>query len=179
MKWAHPLVVFSGAVCLAASVQASADSWPSKPVRLVVPYPPGASTDAVAREVAHKMSQNLGETVIVENRPGSGGHLGSAQVARSAPDGYTLLLGTNGSHGLSQLVREDNSFDPVDDFTALTPAATLPIALVTHPSVPATNANGFRQPDHRVEASGKRPAQHDRAGGGRKDAAVSGLSHHR
>jgi len=115
----------------------AAEAWPSRPVRLIVPYPPGASTDTVAREVVNRLSQDLGQQFIVENRPGAGGQTGSATVARSDPDGYTLLLGTNGSHGLGQLVNETSLYDAIDDFTPLTPVAIMPVALAAHPSVPA------------------------------------------
>lgn len=118
-----------------------AEPWPSHPVLLVVPYPPGASTDKVSRDVAHRLSQDLGQQVIVENRPGAGGRMGATQVSKAEPDGYTLLLGTNGSHGLSQLVLKDAvEYDPITDFTPITPVVTLPIVLVAHPSVPANNA---------------------------------------
>lgn len=115
-------------------------SWPQRPVKLIVPYPPGASTDAVSREVARQMSVNLVQQVIVDNRPGAGGLNGAAEVSRAAPDGYTLLLGTNATHGLAQLVTKRKLYDPIKDFTPLTPVAMMPLALVAHPSVLANNA---------------------------------------
>jgi tripartite-type tricarboxylate transporter receptor subunit TctC len=136
------LAALHGAALLAPlSVRAQdAQSWPQRPVKLIVPYPPGASTDAVSREVARQMSVFLGQQVIVDNRPGAGGLNGSSEVSRSAPDGYTLQLGTNATHGLAQLMTRRKLYDPIKDFTPLTPVAMMPLALAAHPSVPAGNA---------------------------------------
>lgn len=121
------------------AAHANDSRWPDRPVKLVVPYPPGASTDTVSREVAQQMSTTLGQQIVVDNRPGAGGIAGAEQVSRAAPDGYTLLLGTNGTHGLAQLMTKRKLVDPIRDFTALTPVAIMPLALVVHPSVPAGN----------------------------------------
>ena len=136
------LTTLFGALLLNISVAVTthAESWPTKQIRLVVPYPPGASTDAVSREVALRLSANLGQPVVVENRPGASGTTGVEQVSRSAPDGYTFVLGTNATHGLVQLLSKRQMYDPVNDFSPLTPVAVMPLALVAHPSVPASNA---------------------------------------
>lgn len=130
------LVAFAGPVC----AQAPAASWPSKPVRIVVPYPPGGSTDALTRRMAQQLTVNLGQQFIVENRPGASGMMGTEQVSRSAPDGYTLVMGNNATHGLNQLLSKRKLVDPLADFTPLTLAAMMPLALAVHPSVPANNA---------------------------------------
>jgi tripartite-type tricarboxylate transporter receptor subunit TctC len=128
---------------LAAPLLAIAQPYPSKPIRLVVPYPPGGSTDLLARSVAQKVGDSLQQQVIVENRGGGGGTLGSGVVARSAPDGYTLLLGTNATHTLAMFFIKGLQYDPVKDFTPLTAAVVVPIALAVHTSVPANNAKEF------------------------------------
>lgn len=128
---------------LAAPLLATAQPYPSKPIRLIVPYPPGGSTDLLARSVAQKVGDSLQQQVIVENRGGGGGTLGSGVVARSAPDGYTLLLGTNATHTLAMFFIKGLQYDPVKDFTPLTAAVVVPIALAVHTSVPANNAREF------------------------------------
>jgi tripartite-type tricarboxylate transporter receptor subunit TctC len=123
-----------------AQAQAPAESWPSKPVRIVVPYVPGGSTDALTRRMAQQLTVNLGQQFIVDNKPGASGMVGAEYVSRSAPDGYTLLLGNNATHGLNQLLTKRKLVDPLTDFTPLTVAAMMPLALAVHPSVPANNA---------------------------------------
>lgn len=133
--------VLAALVLGAAAAHAEAPaSWPSKPVRIVVPYPPGGSTDALTRRIAQQLSTNLGQQFIVENRAGASGMLGSEQVARATPDGYTLVLGNNATHGLNQLLSKRKLVDPLADFTPLTLAAMMPLALAVHASVPANNA---------------------------------------
>lgn len=141
----HPLIGSAVAVALAAVVgaahaQAPAASWPSKPMHIVVPYPPGGSTDTLTRRVAQRLSLNLGQQVVVENRPGAGGMMGTEQVSRATPDGYTLVLGNNATHGLTQLLSKRKVLDPIHDFTPLTLVAMMPLALAVHPSVSANNA---------------------------------------
>jgi tripartite-type tricarboxylate transporter receptor subunit TctC len=128
---------------LAAPLLAIAQPYPSKPIHLVVPYPPGGSTDLLARSVAQKVGDSLQQQVIVENRGGGGGTLGSGIVARSAPDGYTILLGTNATHTLAMFFIKGLQYDPVKDFTPLTAAVVVPIALAVHTSVPVNNAREF------------------------------------
>jgi tripartite-type tricarboxylate transporter receptor subunit TctC len=116
-----------------------AQAYPDKPIKLVVPYPPGASTDSLARTVAQKISGPLGQTVVVDNRAGASGNIGSEIVAKSAPDGYTFLLGTDATHAANMNMVPNPPFHPVRDFTPLSFAAINPIVLVVHPSIPATN----------------------------------------
>lgn len=136
---ASSLVVALTSLTGVAHAQSPA-SWPSKPVRIVVPYPPGGSTDALTRRLAQQLTTNLGQQFIVDNRAGASGMVGTEQVSRSAPDGYTLSLGNNATHGLNQLLSKRKMVDPLADFTPITVAAMMPLALAVHPSVPANNA---------------------------------------
>jgi len=114
-------------------------SFPERPIKLIVPYPPGASTDALARIVAQKVSTSLGQPVVIENKAGASGNIGTEIGSRSAPDGYTIMLGTDATHAANYHMLKDPPFHPLRDFTPLTLAAMNPIALVVHPSVPAKN----------------------------------------
>ncbi|WP_158273407.1 tripartite tricarboxylate transporter substrate binding protein [Limnohabitans sp. 2KL-51] len=107
----------------------------------MVPYPPGASTDAVGRIVGQKLSANIGQTVIVDNRAGASGNIGTEFVSRSAPDGYTFVMGTDATHASNSFLTANPTFDPIKDFTPLAIVAMNPIALVVHPSVPAKDLN--------------------------------------
>jgi tripartite-type tricarboxylate transporter receptor subunit TctC len=127
-------------IALVQSFPALAQAWPSKPIRLVVPYPPGGSTDLLARTIGQKVGEALGQQIIVDNRAGAGGMLGSEIVARAAPDGYTLLLGTGATHGLTLLLSKAIPYDPVKDFTPITAAVEVPIILCVSLQVPATTA---------------------------------------
>jgi tripartite-type tricarboxylate transporter receptor subunit TctC len=119
---------------------ARAQAWPDKPIRLVVPYPPGASTDAMGRIVAQAIAGPLGQTVVVDNKGGASGGIGSDFVAKSPPDGYTFLLGTDATHSANFHLSATPPYHPVKDFTPLTLAATNPIVLVINPAVtPAKN----------------------------------------
>jgi tripartite-type tricarboxylate transporter receptor subunit TctC len=122
-------------VLCAATPFALAQSYPSKPVRLVVPLAPGGGGDIVARLIAQKISEPLGQTVIVDNRPGGSTIIGTEVVARSAPDGYTLVMATS-SHGINPSLYK-LPFDPVKDFSGVAFVATSPMMLTVHPAVPA------------------------------------------
>ena len=126
------LAWFAGASAWAQNTNATA------PVRILVGAPAGGSTDTMARAVAHAMGQQLGRTVVVENRPGAGGNLAAEAVARAAPDGQTLLMSFT-SHAINASLYPRLPFDPVKDFTPLTLVSTSPSVLVAHPSVPANN----------------------------------------
>ena len=116
-----------------------AQPYPEKPIRLIVPYPPGASTDAMGRLVGQKLGSAMGQTIVVDNRGGASGNIGTEAVARSAPDGYTFGLGTDATHASNYFMVDKPAFDPQKDFTPLALAAMNPIVLVVHPSVPANN----------------------------------------
>jgi tripartite-type tricarboxylate transporter receptor subunit TctC len=128
------------AAVLAIPLMALAQAWPAKSIRLVVPYPPGGSTDLLARTIGQKVGEALGQQIIVDNRAGAGGMLGSEIVARAAPDGYTILLGTGATHGLTLLLSKAIPYDPVKDFTPITAAVEVPIILCVSLQVPATTA---------------------------------------
>ncbi len=120
-----------GAPCLAD------DKYPIKPVTVVVPQAPGGANDAIARIVVQKLTENLGQQFVVENRPGAGGNIGTALVARAPRDGYTLLLTVNSAHVVNPALYKNAGFDPVKDFEAITPVATSAYLLVANPSFPA------------------------------------------
>lgn len=130
------------AVALAAVLSCSAfaqGDWPSKPLKIIVPYPPGGSSDIIARSISQPLSEALKQPVIVENKPGANGNLGADFVAKSAPDGYTLLLADLGALAISPSVYSKLSFDPSKDLRGVTMLAYSPHLLVVHPSVKANN----------------------------------------
>ena len=121
-----------------ASAQA-ADAYPTKPIRLVVPFPAGGTTDIMARAVSAELSKLPGWNVVVDNKPGAGGNIGSDIVAKAAPDGYTLLMGTVGTHGINQSLYGKLPFDPIKDFVRITEVAAVPNVLVVNPAFAAQN----------------------------------------
>ena len=123
-----------------AAVTASAQTYPVKPIRLVVPFPPGGPADSVARPLAQKLGEVLGQPVIVDNRPGATGTIGATIVAKAAPDGYTLLLGTSNEISMSPGLFEKLPYDPGRDFTPITTVITFPNILVVHPALPVRSA---------------------------------------
>jgi tripartite-type tricarboxylate transporter receptor subunit TctC len=139
MRKSLPAVVaLSCAFSLAiAAAQAAAQSYPAKPVRMIVPFPAGGATDIVGRLIAQKLSESFGQQVIVDNRGGAGGTIGSDVAAKSPPDGYTMLLGTSSTHAVAPSLYSKLPYDPVKDFSPVTLAATATILLAVHPSVPA------------------------------------------
>jgi tripartite-type tricarboxylate transporter receptor subunit TctC len=122
--------------------QATAQSYPDRPVRLIVPFPAGGPTDALGRILAERLAQRWRQPVIVENRGGAAGNIGAALVARAAPDGYTLLLNAS-SHVINASLSNDLPYDPIRDFTAISEVASYMLLFVVHPSVPATSLNAF------------------------------------
>ena len=131
------------ALLLIASLAAGASlaqDYPSKPVRMVVPFSPGGSTDALARIVGQKLTERSGQPVIIENRAGAGGNIGAEQVARSAPDGYTLLLG-GVPHAISASLYSRLPYELARDLAAIAEIASFPSAIVLHPSLPANSAS--------------------------------------
>jgi tripartite-type tricarboxylate transporter receptor subunit TctC len=129
------------AMCLLAAcpVWAQAQAWPAKAARMVVPWAPGGSTDVLARILAQKMSETWSQPFLVENRPGASGNIGSDAVAKAAPDGYTILVGSMSTHAMNGALYAKMPFRPVDDFTPVAILAYVTNVLVAHPSVPANN----------------------------------------
>jgi tripartite-type tricarboxylate transporter receptor subunit TctC len=121
------------------SVCAMAQAYPTKPIRLIVPFAPGGVSDTSARVVADKLSQRLGQQVVVENKPGASGNIGTAMVAQAAPDGYTLLLGFDGTIVINPHVYARVPFDPIKDFVPISKIGDAALILIAHPSVPAKN----------------------------------------
>jgi tripartite-type tricarboxylate transporter receptor subunit TctC len=124
-------------MAIAAPMAAAAQDYPTRPIMLVSPFPPGGSVSLVARIGAEKMSETLGQSVIVENRGGAGGTIGARLVAKSPPDGYTLLLGYTGTLAIGPSMYPNAGFDPHKDFTPVGRIGSAPTMLVVHPSVPA------------------------------------------
>ncbi len=130
------------AICAVACIGAAAQTYPTKPVRLIVPVGPGGGDDFVARQVAAKMSEILGQQFIVENRPGAGGMIGQSHVAKSAPDGYTLLL-AGGSMAGAKYVNANMGYDLARDFTPVSVVETSPFVLVVNPALPVRDLKEF------------------------------------
>ncbi|MDB5805477.1 MAG: Tricarboxylate transport protein TctC [Betaproteobacteria bacterium] len=129
----------AGAAVAIAAGNVQAQTYPSRVVRLVVPFPAGGGTDAVARLIGQKLSTSLGQTFTIDNRPGAAGAIGCEAVARSAPDGYTLLMGTTGTHVTNVATSSKLSYDPVKDFAPVQMVADIPFVMVANPSVPVKN----------------------------------------
>ncbi len=115
----------------------AAADYPDRPIRLVVPFPAGGGADALARTIMPRVAQELGTSIVIDNRPGAGGNVGAEFVAHAAPDGYTLLYGTNGTHAINRTLYARQGFDPVRDFAPVSRMTQIPALLVVHPSVPA------------------------------------------
>ncbi|MCJ9709735.1 tripartite tricarboxylate transporter substrate binding protein, partial [Bordetella hinzii] len=134
------LPLLAGVLGMSATAGAMAqDAYPSRPVTIIVPFPAGGATDITARLVAEGLSKKWGQGVVVENRPGAGGNLGSEFVARAAPDGYTLVLGVTGSHSINTSLYKNMRYDPRKDFEPITQATLYPNAIVVNNEVPAKN----------------------------------------
>jgi tripartite-type tricarboxylate transporter receptor subunit TctC len=125
-------------VLMLAAHAAQAQTWPAKPVRFIVPFPPGGSTDVAARTLADRLARSMGASFVVENRAGGGGAIGTTEVARAAADGYTILFAADPVTTLN-LVVKNLSYDTLRDFVAITQVTTQPLAVAVHSSVPAKN----------------------------------------
>jgi tripartite-type tricarboxylate transporter receptor subunit TctC len=135
----HAIAVLS-LVVMAANTAAFAQSdYPNRPVRMIVPFPPGGPTDIVARPLAQKLTEALGQPVIIENKGGAGGTIGADSVAKSPPDGYTLLMGTVGTQAINVTLYPKLAYDPLKDLAPVALVAAAPVALVAHPSVAANS----------------------------------------
>jgi tripartite-type tricarboxylate transporter receptor subunit TctC len=128
---------------LVAGAAQAADAWPTRPVHLVVPYAAGGFSDQAARAIGRALSDELKQPVVIENRGGAGGRIGAEAVSRMAPDGYNLLLTTNGTHTYMAVTEKSLSYDPVKDFTPISELASYGLLMVVNPSVPAKNVQEF------------------------------------
>jgi tripartite-type tricarboxylate transporter receptor subunit TctC len=133
--------VLAASAVLAFAVQAQ--PYPSKPIRLVVGFAPGGNTDTVARVVGQKLGERLGQQVVIDNRAGAGGTIATGEVARSAPDGYTLTMGTTTTHAIAVAAYPKLTYDPSGDFEPIALVAIAPYLLVVHSSIPARNLGEF------------------------------------
>ncbi len=140
MSSARSLVVL---LILGFAAPAAAQSYPTRPVRVVVPFAPGGATDIVTRVVAQKLTEAWGQSVVVDNRPGAGGNIGADVVAKSPPDGYTVVMGALSTHAVNPHLYPKMPYDAVKDFAPITLLAVAPNILVVHPSVPARNFQEF------------------------------------
>ena len=134
------------AAALAASLIPAAvlgQTYPSKPIRLIVPFAAGGGNDNVARLVGKRLSDSLGQPLVIDNRPGAGGVLGAELAAKAAPDGYTLFLGGVASHAVNPNLNDRLPYDPIRDFAPVVLLASAPLVLVVHPSVPADSVKAF------------------------------------
>ena len=131
--------VIAGFALALAMIPALAQTYPSKPVRILIAQAPGSATDVISRVVGNRLSEALGQPIVVEARPGAGGALGTAEAARSAPDGYTLFMANNSTHGSNPALYPKLSYDAVNDFAPISFVASVPYVLVVEPSLPVNS----------------------------------------
>lgn len=139
---------------------ASSETFPSRPMKIVVPFAPGGSTDVMARMVGEGLTERLGQQVVVDNKAGAGGNIGAEFVAKAAPDGYTLVMGSIGTHATNSLIYPHMPYDTVNDFEPVTQVAAVSLVLVVHPSVPAKSVKEL------IELLKEHPGQYNYASGG-------------
>jgi tripartite-type tricarboxylate transporter receptor subunit TctC len=176
LRWLN--VAIFAALPLAALTQ----NYPTKPRRMVLPFPPGGASDVIARGVGTKLTETLGQPVIVDNRGGAGGAIGTEIVARAPADGYTILLGNGQTHILITFLMKNLPYDPQKDFTPITWAARIVIALAVHPSLPASTLKEFidyakRNPGKLSYATPGVGSPHQLAGEMLKEAAGFDMVH--
>ena len=136
-------IVTAFALAIGCVMPAAAQNYPTKPIRVIVPYPAGGATDFFARLVFPKMGEALGQSVVVENRPGAGTAIGASEVARSAPDGYTLLLGDAGTYAFNPTLYKKLSYDPTKDFAPVSLTGRFALILAVNPATPAKSVQEF------------------------------------
>ncbi len=137
MKTTRMLGCMIAMLLAGAALGAQAENYPSKPIRMIVPFSVGGTTDILARIIGQELTKAWGQQVIIDNRPGAGGNIGADLVAKSAPDGYTLVMGTVGTHAINASLYKKMPYDTVKDFAPITLVAAVPNVLVVHPAVPA------------------------------------------
>ena len=139
------LAIVSATAALGATSPSTVMRWPTRPIRLIVTFPPGSSTDTAARVIAAKLSDALGQPIVIDNRGGASGNIGTEAAARSAPDGHTLVVGTTSTLAVAPSVNPRLGYDPIKDFAPVSMIASSPYVIAVHPAVPAGNARGFRR----------------------------------
>jgi tripartite-type tricarboxylate transporter receptor subunit TctC len=132
------IALCTGVLLLAAPTFAAAAEYPDRPVHLIVPFPPGGGADILARTVMPRVAQALGKPIVIENKPGAGGNVGAEYVAKAAPDGYTLLYGTNGTHAINATLYRNLRFDPAKDFVPVSRMTIIATLLIVNPQFPPT-----------------------------------------
>jgi len=152
MKRSWQLSFWAAGACLLSSAMSSAQTFPSKGLRMIIPAPAGGSVDTVARAIGQRLAEALGQPVVADNRPGAGSMLASELTAKAPPDGHTLLMATS-SHAINGALYKGLRYDPVKDFAAVSLVAAAPFLLVVHPSVPAASTREL------IEVARKRPGQ--------------------
>jgi tripartite-type tricarboxylate transporter receptor subunit TctC len=135
-RLAGALIALAAPLCPAPAV---AQSYPSKPIRLIVPFPAGGNADIFARILGGRMTESVGQTIVIDNRAGAAGIIGAQAAMKAAPDGYTLFMGTTGTHATNPAVYAKLPYDPLKDFVPISNFAGSPYILVVHPSLPARN----------------------------------------
>lgn len=132
-------VMLSALLFAVAAAPVGAQDFPSRPLRIIVPYPPGGGTDRVARIIGEKLAEQMGQPVVIDNRAGAGGVVGTEASARAAPDGYTMVLGSTATHAVNPSLYSKPGYDPIADFVAISPLATTPAILVVNASLPVSS----------------------------------------
>jgi len=133
----------TAAACATVALPAVAATWPERPVKIIVPYPPGGITDIVGRSIAERLAETLRQPVVVDNRAGAGGTIGASEAARAAADGYTLFIGTSATNGTNPSTFKELRYKPETDFAPIALAATAPLMIIVNPSVPARSLPEF------------------------------------
>src|SRR5687767_8882638 len=166
MKTRTASLICIAALAGSAAEPAFAQTYPTKPVRVVIPQAPGSQSDLFTRMLGQKLGESLGQPVVNDPRPGAGGAVGAEVAARAAPDGYTLLMGTNSTHGSNPALYTKLPYDPIRDFAPITLTLVTPYVLATHPSLPVTTLKQL------IALAKSRPAQLNYASAG------NGSTHH-
>ncbi|MES2581564.1 MAG: tripartite tricarboxylate transporter substrate binding protein [Pseudomonadota bacterium] len=167
MRFNRRIVVLASAAALAGLTTLGTHAqgtWPNKPVRIVVPFAPGGTTDILARAVAPELTKVFGQQFVVENKAGAGGNLGAEAVAKSTPDGYTLLMGTVGTHGINRALYPKLPYDPIKDFAPVTLVASVPNVMVVNAEL--AKANNINTVQDFIKLAKSRPGKLNMASSG-------------